>query len=98
MELTGHNIILIVYIVLLMAGGLVGFLKAGSKASLIASSAFTVALAVTEFAFQNATASNVLLLVLLIFFGMRLAKGRKFMPAGMMVLMTIVVLLLRLII
>jgi uncharacterized membrane protein (UPF0136 family) len=42
--MSSDQIILVVYIVLLELGGLMGFLKAGSKASLIASSIFAAVL------------------------------------------------------
>jgi len=40
------NLVLWIYIVLLLVGGLIGFLKAGSKVSLITSAGFAAALAV----------------------------------------------------
>ncbi len=88
--------ILWIYIVLLVAGGLVGFLKAGSKMSLIMSLAFAIALSLCAIGVirQNILA-DILLLVLLIFFGLRFAKGKKFMPAGLMTLLTVVALALR---
>lgn len=96
MEVTGAKIVLLIYIVLLIAGGLVGFLKAKSKASLIMSTAFAVALALTEFVIPGATfVSDVLLAALLVFFGMRLAKSKKLMPAGMMTAVTLLTLVLR---
>ena len=41
------NTVLWIYIVLLLVGGLIGFLKAGSKVSLISSSVFAAALVLT---------------------------------------------------
>ena len=89
-------VILWIYIVLLVAGGLMGFLKAGSKISLIASLAFAAALSLCAMGLlRPMLLADILLLVLLIVFGMRFAKGKKFMPAGLMVLVTIVALALR---
>ena len=95
-----QNTILWIYIVLLVAGGLIGFLKAKSKVSLYMACAFAAVLvlcAVPNFfdaKFRTGLA-NVLMAVLLVVFGMRLAKTKKFMPAGMMLLATAVVLALR---
>jgi uncharacterized membrane protein (UPF0136 family) len=88
--------ILWIYIVLLVAGGLVGFLKAGSKMSLIMSLAFATALSLCAIGVIRPTVlADILLLVLLVFFGLRFAKGKKFMPAGLMTLLTVVALALR---
>lgn len=90
------NAVLWVYIVLLVAGGLMGFLKAGSKASLIASVSFAAVLSLCAagIIFQRGVADFVLAF-LLVFFGMRLAKSKKFMPNGMMVILTLLALVLR---
>jgi uncharacterized membrane protein (UPF0136 family) len=88
--------ILWIYIVLLVAGGLTGFLKAGSKMSLIMSLAFAAALSLCAIGvLRPILLADILLLVLFIFFGWRFAKGRKFMPAGLMTLLTVVALALR---
>ncbi len=88
--------VLWVYIMLLVAGGLVGFFKAGSKASLIASAGFaaTLILCAIGVIFQPHVA-DIILAVLLVFFAMRLAKTKKFMPNGLMVVLTIATLALR---
>jgi uncharacterized membrane protein (UPF0136 family) len=90
------NTVLWIYIVLLVAGGLVGFLKAGSKASLIMSSAFAAALALCAMGiiFQRHVA-DIILAFLLVFFAMKLGKSKKFMPSGMMLVLTLVTLVLR---
>jgi uncharacterized membrane protein (UPF0136 family) len=89
-----------VYIVLLLLGGLIGFLKAGSKVSLITSAAFAAALVLTAVhgIFASAFAvglANVLMAVLLVVFAVRLAKTKKFMPSGLMLFVTIAALALR---
>src|SRR6185436_5518684 len=88
--------VLWIYIVLLVAGGLIGFFKAGSKASLIASTAFAAALILCSIGviFQPHVA-DIILAVLLVFFAMRLAKSKKFMPNGVMLVLTIGTLALR---
>jgi uncharacterized membrane protein (UPF0136 family) len=90
------SLILSIYIVLLLVGGLIGFLKAGSKASIIMSLAFAVLLGLFQFVIPGMVwVVDLLLATLLIFFGMRFLKGRKFMPAGLMTILSIVTLVLR---
>ena len=95
-----QNTVLWIYIVLLVVGGLIGFLKAKSKVSLIMSVAFAAVLVLAaipnllDFNFRRILA-NVLMAALLVVFGMRLAKTKKFMPAGMMLAVTIAALALR---
>jgi uncharacterized membrane protein (UPF0136 family) len=90
------NTVLWIYIVLLLVGGLIGFFKAKSKVSLIMSASFAAALSLCAagIVFQHYVA-DVLLAALLIVFAIRLAQTRKFMPSGMMLVLTIVVLILR---
>jgi uncharacterized membrane protein (UPF0136 family) len=91
------NTILWVYIVLLIIGGLMGFLKAGSKISLITSAVFAVALALFATGMLPwAPGADILLLVLLVVFAIRFAKGKKFMPAGLMIILTLAALALHL--
>jgi uncharacterized membrane protein (UPF0136 family) len=93
-------LVLWIYIVMLVVCGLIGFLKAGSKVSLIMSAAFAAALVVCaipnlfDAGFRKALA-NVLMAVLLVVFAVRLAKTKKFMPAGMMLVATVAALALR---
>jgi uncharacterized membrane protein (UPF0136 family) len=93
------NLVLWVYIVLLLVGGMIGFLKAGSKVSLITSAVFAALLVLTTvprlfdpgFAQMLAT---IIMAVLVIVFAMRLAKTKKFMPSGLMLVVTAVALAL----
>lgn len=88
--------ILWIYIVLLVAGGLMGFLKARSKMSLLTSVGFAALLTLCAVGIiSHRYAPDVILVVLLIFFGMRVAKTKKFMPMGMMTLATVLALALR---
>ena len=90
------NTILWIYIVLLVAGGLVGFLKAGSKASLIASASFAAILSLSASGMVSQKyMAEVVLGFLLVFFGMRAVKSKKFMPNGLMTILTILTLILR---
>lgn len=81
------------YAVLVLAGGITGYLKASSRASLISGGIFGLALALGaagmlrgNHAATSATLSLVALLAL--FFAYRLATGGKFMPAGLMLLVS----------
>lgn len=95
-----QNTVLWIYIVLLVVGGLMGFLKAKSKVSLYLSCGFAAGLvlcAVPNFfdaKFRGGLA-NVLMAVLLVVFAVRLAKTKKFMPAGLMLAVTVAALALR---
>ena len=94
------NTILWIYIVLLLAGGLIGFWKAGSKVSLISSAVFAALLVLTQIpgfldaAFAQKLAT-LILAALLIVFAVRLAKTKKFVPSGLMLVATAVALALR---
>ena len=88
--------VLWVYIVLLVAGGAVGFLKAQSKMSLLTSVGFAALLSLCALKIiPDPIVADIILVVLLIFFGMRVAKTKKFMPMGMMTLTTVIALTLR---
>jgi uncharacterized membrane protein (UPF0136 family) len=91
-----QNTVLWIYIVLLVVGGLIGFLKAGSKISLVMSAAFAAGLILCalDIVFKHYVA-DILMAVLVVVFAMRLAKTKKFMPAGMMLALTILTLALR---
>jgi uncharacterized membrane protein (UPF0136 family) len=98
-----HNFastVLWIYIVLLLVGGLIGFFKAKSRVSLISSSVFALLLVLTTLhgIFQPTFAqdlANVILAALLVVFAVRLARTKKFMPGGLMLVLTILALALR---
>jgi uncharacterized membrane protein (UPF0136 family) len=98
-----HNFadtVLWIYIVLLLVGGLIGFFKANSRVSLISSSVFAALLVLTVVpgVFQPAFArglTNVILAALLVVFAVRLARTKKFMPSGLMLVLTMLALVLR---
>jgi len=91
-----HKQVLWVYIFLLLVGGLFGFFKGKSKVSLIMSATFAAALILCAIGviFQPNVA-DILMAVLLVVFAMRLAKTKKFMPAGLMLIVTVAALALR---
>ena len=94
-----HSTVLWIYIALLVVGGLIGFLKGKSKISLNMSIGFAAALALCNINVLEPklafTLAAVLMTILLVVFGIRLAKTKKFMPAGMMLIITLAALILR---
>ena len=90
------DLVLWIYIVLLVVGGLIGFLKAKSRVSLIMSVVFAalLCLAAKGIIFQYYVV-DILLAALLVVFGIRLTKTKKFMPSGLMLILTLVALVLR---
>jgi uncharacterized membrane protein (UPF0136 family) len=90
------SLILWIYIVLLFVGGLIGFLKAGSKISLITSACFAAVLILCQlgWVFQPSMA-DIVLVILLVVFSFRLAKTKKFMPSGLMAVLSLAAVILR---
>jgi len=88
--------ILWIYIILLVVGGLIGFLKAKSRISLISSVVFAALLILCQvrIIFQPYVA-DILLAILLVMFAWRLTKTKKFMPNGLMLILTLLALVLR---
>jgi uncharacterized membrane protein (UPF0136 family) len=94
------NTVLWVYIVLLVVGGLFGFFKAKSKVSLITScvAAALLVLANIPGLFTpsfGALLTDGLMAALLVVFAIRLGKTKKFMPSGLMLVVTLLALVLR---
>ncbi len=92
--------VLWIYVLLLLVGGLIGFLKAGSKVSLITSAVSAAALIVTAIPslltpWAARAAADVIMAALLVVFAIRLGKTKKFMPSGLMLAITILALALR---
>jgi uncharacterized membrane protein (UPF0136 family) len=89
-----------IYIVFLLAGGLIGYLKAKSIVSLVTSLVFAalLALAAMPGIFQPGFArnlTNILMAVLLVVFAIRFVKTKKFMPSGLLIVVTALALALR---
>jgi uncharacterized membrane protein (UPF0136 family) len=95
-----QNTILWIYIILLLVGGMIGFFKAGSKISLVTSAIAAALLVLTTLsgvfteAFRR-NAADVIMAALLVVFAIRLTKTKKFMPSGLMLVMTLAALALR---
>jgi uncharacterized membrane protein (UPF0136 family) len=91
-----QHTVLWIYIVLLLVGGLIGYFKAKSQVSLVmsAASAAILILCALGVVFKYYVA-DIVMAVLLVVFAMRLAKTKKFMPAGLMLVVTIAALALR---
>jgi uncharacterized membrane protein (UPF0136 family) len=92
--MTADQIILLIYTILLEAGGAMGFIKAGSKASVIASTIFAVVIFLFIFGVLPIAYAWTVVAFLVLFFGSRFARGRKFMPNGLMLVLSIVTLIL----
>ena len=90
MNFSPSTISLLVYGVVAIVGGLIGFVKSQSKASLISGSISGVGLLVSGAAAQNLEWGRItgmaIASLLVIVFIVRLIKTKKFMPAGLMIL------------
>jgi uncharacterized membrane protein (UPF0136 family) len=95
--IVGH-VTLGIYAALLAVGGIMGFVKARSRASLIAglvsAAAALVALVLARHRYAlGFPLGMALAIVLSLFFGYRFAlRGRKFMPTGLLAVLSLVVL------
>ena len=91
--------IVLIYAVLVAAGGVVGYLKAGSLASLFAGLLSGILLGGSAFAMMRGAFQTgwwlalVVTILLLVRFGAAAAKGFKMMPGGMVIIMSVIVLI-----
>ena len=92
--MSADQIILLIYAILLEAGGAMGFIKAGSKASVIASTAFALVIFLFIFNVIPIDYAWTVLAFLVLFFGSRFARSKKFMPNGMMAILSVITLIL----
>lgn len=81
-----------IYVALLVVGGLMGLLKAGSKVSLISSVAFAIPLVAVTFGYLPPIVAQVIPGFVAVVMGVRLAKTKKFMPAGMTLIVSLLAL------
>lgn len=89
---SSSHIVLSIYIILLLAGGLMGFLKAKSKISIMTSAAFALLLGFCAQGLWPFYIAYILLALLAVVFGIRFAKGKKFMPSGLMLALSAITL------
>lgn len=91
--------VLWMYLVVLVAGGVYGFVKAKSVISLVTSLVFGVLLALAAVGtIPGRYTGDLILTLLVVVFAWRFQKQkqpRKFMPAGVMTVLTIAALLVR---
>lgn len=85
----------LIYGILAIAGGAIGYKQAGSKVSLISGIISGLLLIIGAYLLfggssAGATLAAIVSVVLIVVFGIRLAKTRKFMPAGLMIILGIV--------
>jgi uncharacterized membrane protein (UPF0136 family) len=82
-----------IYVTLLLAGGLVGLIKAGSKISLVTSALFAALLALCATGvIRPFWIADILVGLVAVVFIVRYLKSSKFMPSGLMLLFSAVVL------
>ena len=94
-----ENAVFWCYVVLLLIGGLFGFFKGRSKISLITSAVAAALLVLTRLPGIFAPSfsrdlSDVVMAALIVVFAIRLAKSKKFMPSGLLLILTALVLAL----
>jgi uncharacterized membrane protein (UPF0136 family) len=91
-----ENFVFWSYVLLLLAGGLIGFFTARSKVSLVTSAISAALLILTRIGIFEPSSgrklADIIMVVLLVIFAMRLAKSKKFMPSGLMLVLTVLVL------
>lgn len=87
-----------VYGILTIVGGLIGYFKAGSQASLISGGLSGLLILASAFALLKGKPLGYygllgLSLLLAVFFGMRFFKAWAFMPAGLMLTLSVITLI-----
>lgn len=92
------RLLLTLYAALMLVGGVIGYRKAGSKASLVAGVGSALVLLVAFFLVPSNPVGGYWLgaltsLLLCIVFALRLAKTAKFMPSGVLLLGSLVALI-----
>lgn len=95
MNLTFAPLFTLIYGVLAIVGGAIGYKQAGSQVSLISGIISGFLLLIAAYMLYGRSPAGPLLagvvsLVLVIVFIIRLIKTRKFMPAGLMIIMGVI--------
>ena len=83
-----------VYGVLMILGGIIGFVRVHSRASLLSGGGLGLGLLACGYGVWRGTANSLVVAVviaalLLVLFAIRYAKTRRFMPAGMLAIMSL---------
>jgi len=83
-----------IYGVIMILGGIMGFVKVGSKASLISGVGMGWALLASGYGVWGGSADSlmvalVIAALLLVLFAIRYAKTRRFMPGGMLAILSL---------
>jgi len=90
------EVVLWLYLAVLVAGGVYGFVKAKSPVSLVTSLVFGALLVLAALGIiPGRFSGDAILTLLVVVFAWRFQKTRKFMPAGLMTVLTIAALLVR---
>ncbi len=84
------NTVIWIYTALMVAGGLVGWLKAGSKVSIIMAVLFAIPLALVALGHLPLLVAQVDIGMLFVVFSVRYAKTKKVMPSAVMSVLSIV--------
>ncbi|MDZ7960736.1 MAG: TMEM14 family protein [Aulosira sp. DedQUE10] len=89
----------LVYGILALIGGIIGYVQASSKVSLLSGTISGLLLIFAAFLqlqgqIWGLFAAALITAVLVVFFSLRLAKTRKFMPSGLMVILGVLALVL----
>ena len=84
-----------VYGVMMMIGGIAGYARVGSKASLISGVGFGLVLLISGIGVwtgsqKSLMAAILIALLLVVLFAIRYAKKRRFMPAGVLAILSLV--------
>ena len=94
----GTAIIIWAYGVLMAVGGVIGYLKVRSKASLLAGVGFGLMLVASGYGVwqgsrDSLVASAIMAALLVAIFAVRLTKTRRFMPAGVLAVLSLAALI-----
>jgi uncharacterized membrane protein (UPF0136 family) len=84
-----------VYGVMMILGGVMGYVRVGSKASLLSGVGLGLGLLASGYGAwrgsgNSVVAAEIIALLLLVLFAIRYAKKRRFMPAGMLAVLSLV--------
>ncbi len=91
MNITIAPFLTLIYGILSIVGGAIGYKQAGSQVSLISGFISGLLLLISSYLLFGGSSAGPLIagivtLVLVVVFSIRLAKTRKFMPAGLMII------------